>query len=120
KAVYMYPSQKIIFDGLIVRGNFDAGGARCCGNGVYFADYSSKGIVIRNSDSQGMEEGITAPEAGFGPEANLTIENSYLRNNANLEVPSNGSVNGCWMDNKIIVATNTRFAAPPGRTLHAI
>ena len=45
-----------------------------------------------------MEEGITAPEAGFGPEPNLTIENSYLRNDTNLEVPTNGSVNGCWME----------------------
>jgi hypothetical protein len=116
KAVYMYPSQKIIFDGLKIRGNFDAGGARCCGNGVYFADYSSKGIIIRNSDIQGMEEGITAPEAGFGPEANLTVENSYLRNNSNLDVPTNGSVNGCWMDAKLVVAINTRFDTPSGRS----
>jgi len=120
KTVYMYPAHRMIFDGLTIRGNYDAAESRCCGNGVYFADYSSKGIVIRNSDIQGMDEGITAPEAGFGPEANLTIENTYLRNDSNLEVPWNGSVNGCWMDNKIIVATNTRFAAPPGRTLHAI
>ena len=115
----MYPSQKITFDGLKIRGNFNSA-SRCCGNGVYFADYSSKGIIIRNSDIQGMEEGITAPEAGFGPEPNLTIENSYLRNNANLAVPTNGSVNGCWMDNKLVVATNTRFEAPPGRSLNAI
>ena len=119
KAVYMYPAQKVIFDGLTIRGNHNAGG-RCCGNGVYFADYSSKGIVIRNSDIQGMEEGITAPEAGFGPEPNLTVENSYLRNNTNLQVPTNGSVNGCWMNNKLVVASNTRFEAPPGRSLSSI
>ena len=119
KAVYMYPAQKVIFDGLTIRGNHNAGG-RCCGNGVYFADYSSKGIVIRNSDIQGMEEGITAPEAGFGPEPNLTVENSYLRNNSNLQIPTNGSVNGCWMNNKLVVASNTRFEAPPGRSLSSI
>ena len=116
KTVYMYPSQKIIFDGLKIRGSFTPGTSRCCGNGVYFADYSSKGIVIRNSDIQGMEEGITAPEAGFGPEPNLTIENSYLRNISNLDVPTNGSVNGCWMDPKLVVAINTRFDVPPGRS----
>jgi hypothetical protein len=119
KAVYMYPSQKVVFDGLKIRGDFNAD-ARCCGNGVYFADYSSKGIVIRNSDIQGMEEGITAPEAGFGPEPNLTIENSYLRNHFNLVVPTNGSVNGVggpgWMEDKLVVATNTRFDAPPGQS----
>jgi hypothetical protein len=112
----MYPSQKITFDGLKIRGNFIPNTSRCCGNGVYFADYSSKGIVIRNSDIQGMEEGITAPEAGFGPEANLTIENSYLRNISNLDVPTNGSVNGCWMDPKLVVTINTRFDVPPGRS----
>ena len=41
-----------------------------------------------------MEDGITAPESGFGPEANLTIQNSYLRNWANINVPTVGSVNG--------------------------
>ncbi len=119
KTVYMYPSQKVIFDGLKIRGSFGPD-SRCCGNGVYFADYSSKGIVIRNSDIQGMEEGITAPEAGFGPEPNLTVENSFLRNDSNLDVPTNGSVNGCWMQNKLVVAINTRFAAPPGRALDAL
>ena len=63
-----------------------------------------------------MNDGITAPAAGFGPEPNLLVENSYLRNNANLDVPTNGSVNGCWMDNKLVVASNSRFDAPPGRS----
>src|SRR6185295_6952130 len=84
------------------------------------ADYSSTGIVIRNSDIQGMEEGITGPESGFGPAPNLTIENSYLRNYVNVAIPWAGSVNGCWMDNKLVVASNTRFDAPPGRSLSAI
>ena len=119
KTVYMYPSQKVTFDGLKIRGSFSSA-SRCCGNGVFFADYSSKGIIIRNSDIQGMEEGITAPEAGFGPEPNLLVENSFLRNFANLNVPTNGSVNGCWMQNKLVVASNTRFEAPPGRSLNAV
>jgi G8 domain/FG-GAP-like repeat len=120
KTVYMYPAQKVVFDGLIIRGNFDPDESRCCGNGVYFADYSSKDIVIRNSDIQGMDEGITAPEAGRGPGPNLTVLNSYLRNISNLDVPTNGSVNGCWMDPKLVVAINTKFAAPPGFTLDSV
>ncbi len=119
KAVYAYPAQKITFDGLKFRGSFSTL-SRCCGNGVYFADYSSKGIVIRNSDIQGMEDGITAPMSGFGPEAQLTIQNSYLRNWNNVNVPTNGSVNGCWMDNKLVVISNTRFDAPPGRSLNSV
>ena len=119
KAVYMYPSQAIVFDGLTVLGNFTSA-SRCCGNAVYFADYSSKGIVIQNSNIQGMEEGITAPSSGFGPEPNLTVRNTYLRNNVNLQIPTVGSVNGCWMQDKLVVAENIRVDAPPGRTLNAI
>jgi len=119
KTVYAYPGQKVVFDGLKIRGNFSSL-SRCCGNGVYFADYSSKGIVIRNSDIQGMEEGITAPESGFGPEANLTVQDSYLRNWTNVSVPTVGSVNGCWMSNKLVVIHNTRFDAPPGRSLNSV
>jgi hypothetical protein len=119
KAVYHYPSQKITFDGLIIRGNFSSA-SRCCGNGIYGADYSTKGIIIRNSDIQGMDEGIAFPEAGFGPEPNLTVEATYLRNDNNMQIPTNGSVNGCWMQNKLVVITNTRFEAPPGRSLNNI
>ncbi|MEO8135012.1 MAG: G8 domain-containing protein [Betaproteobacteria bacterium] len=119
KTVYAYPGQKVTFDGLKIRGNFSSA-SRCCGNGVYFADYSSKGIVIRNSDIQGMQDGVTAPMSGQGPEANLTIQNSYLRNWFNVDVPTPGSVNGCWMDNKLVVINNTRFDAAPGRSLSNI
>ena len=48
----------------------------------------SKAVVIRNSDIQGVEDGITAPMSGFGPEAQLTIQNTYLRNWTNVNVPT--------------------------------
>ena len=115
--IYAYPSQKVIFDGLKIRGTYTSL-SRCCGRGIFFADYSSKGIVVRNSDIQGMGDGIVAVEAGYGPEPNLTIDNSYLRNySTNVLVPTNGSVNGCWMQNKMVVINNTTFAAMPGRTV---
>jgi hypothetical protein len=119
KTVYMYPSQKVTFDRLTIRGSFSVD-SRCCGDGVYFADYASKGIIIRNSDIQGVGQGITAPESGYGPEPQLTIENSYLRNKDNVIVPTPGSVNGCWMDNKLVVISNTRFDSPSGQSLRSI
>ena len=119
KVVYHYPSALMIYDGLKIRGQFSSA-ARCCGDGVYFPDYSAKGIVIRNSDIQGMDTGIDAPVSGFGPEPNLVVENTYLRNYENVKVGTNWSVNGCWMQNKLIELRNTRFDAPPGRTLTAI
>jgi G8 domain len=119
KTIYHYPSQLITFDGLKIRGQFGAS-SRCCGDGVYFPDYSAKNIVIRNSDIQGVETGIDAPVAGFGPGPNLLVENTYLRNVQNVNVGTNWSVNGCWMQDKLVEFRNTRFEAPPGRTLSAI
>jgi G8 domain len=119
KVVYHYPAALMIYDGLTIRGQFSSA-ARCCGDGVYFPDYSAKGIIIRNSDIQGMDTGIDAPVAGFGPEPNLLVENTYLRNYENMNVGTNWSVNGCWMQNKLVEIRNSQFAAPPGRTLTAI
>ena len=117
KAVYIYPGQKVTFDGLKIRGNYVSGVSRCCGDGVFFADYMAKDIVIKNSDIQGMQDGIIAPEAGLGANPNLTLQDSFLRNLQNVSVPIVGSVNGCWMDNKLVVIRNTSFAAPPGQPL---
>ena len=64
KTVYVYPAQKVTIDGLKIRGNFGQGSAapsHCCGDGVWFEDYSTKDTVIRNADIQGMEDGIQAP-----------------------------------------------------------
>jgi hypothetical protein len=80
----------------------------------------AKGIVIKNADIQGMQEGIIAPEAGHGTEPNLTVQDSFLRNLENINVPIVGSVNGCWMDDKLVVINNTTFAAPPGQSLRSI
>jgi hypothetical protein len=119
KTIYHYPSQKITFDGLTIRGNFSAA-SRCCGDGVYFPDYSARNIIIRNSDIQGVETGIDAPVGGFGPGPNLLVENTYLRNVQNMNVGTNWSVNGCYMQDKLVEVRNTRFDAPPGRSLSAI
>jgi hypothetical protein len=119
KTVYVYPGQKVTFEGLKIRGKFDAA-SHCCGDGVWFEDYSTKDTIIRNADIQGMEDGIQAPSSGFGPGPNLLVENSYLRNWRNINVPTPSSVNGCWMEDKLVTVSNTRFDAPPGRTLSAI
>ena len=124
KAVYVYPAQKVTIDGLKIRGNFAGQGSaapsHCCGDGVWFEDYSTKDTMIRNADIQGMEDGIQAPSSGFGPGPNLIVENSYLRNWRNINVPTPSSVNGCWMEDKLVTIVNTQFAAPPGRLLSAI
>jgi hypothetical protein len=119
KNIYHYPGQKVIIDGLVIRGNYVAA-SKCCAGGVWFADYSATEIVIRNADIQGMLNGVKGPSSGFGPNPNLLIENSYLRNWNNVNVPTPSSTNGCWMENKLITVNNTRLETPPGKTLNAI
>ena len=119
KGVYAYPGQKVTFDGLKIRGNYTAL-SRSSGDGVFFADYMSKDIVIRNSDIQGMQQGIIAPMSGFGPNPNLTVRDSYLRNWENVVVPTVGAVNGCWMDDKLVSLVNTRFEVSPGQAANHI
>ena len=46
------PGQKVTIDGLKIRGKFDAA-SHCCGDGVWFEDYSTKDTIIRNADIQG-------------------------------------------------------------------
>lgn len=119
KAIYHYPSQLVIFENLVIRGAYDSS-SRCCGTAVNFEDYSTKDIIFRNADIQGMNQGFKAPSSGFGPNPNLLVENSYLRNWSNMTVPTNSSTNGCWMADKLITLRNTRIEAPPGRSLSAI
>ena len=119
KAVYHYPAQLVTFDGLIIRGAYDAN-SRCCGTAVNFEDYSSKEIVFRNVDIQGMNVGIKAASSGFGPNPNWTVQNSILRNWTNISVPTPSSTNGCFMQNMMGRLVNTRLEAPPGRSLSGI
>ncbi len=119
KTIYVYPGAKVTFDGLKIRGQHTAN-SHCCGNGIYFGDYSTTAHIVRNADIQGVEKGIDAPSAGYGPAPNVIVENSYLRNWYNINVPTPSSVNGCWMENKLVTIVNTRFEAPPGRSLVAI
>jgi hypothetical protein len=119
KNIYHYPAQKVVIDGLIIRGNYGSDSS-CCADGVWFEDYSAKGIIVRNADIQGMLQGIKGPSSGYGPDPNLLIENSYLRNWNNINVPTPSSTNGCWMENKLVTIKNTRLETAPGRTLTAI
>jgi hypothetical protein len=119
KTIYHYPANRVTFDNLVIRNNYSTN-AHCCGQAFYFADYSGDNIVIRNSDIQGSNQGIVGPSSGaLTTNPNLTVQNTYLRNWANISISSAASTNGCWMKplwNKI---TNVTFAAPPGRSLQS-
>lgn len=113
--IYHYPSQGVTFDGLVIRGK-EPESAACCGNGINYPDYAAKNMVIKNSDIQGMKTGIRAPCAGTGTSPQLLLENTRLQNQQNLQIFNNGSVNGCWMENKTVEIRSSRFDVWPGGT----
>jgi hypothetical protein len=117
KAIYHYPSARITFDGLVIRGK-DPGQAACCGQGFHGEDYSATNITIRNSDIQGMNVGVRPSTAGTGLQ---TVENSFLRNATNVQMITMYSANGPgWLPPRKTILRNTRFAAWPGTSGAAV
>jgi hypothetical protein len=117
KAVYHYPSARMTFDGLVIRGR-DPASAACCGTGWHGEDYAAAHIVIRNADIQGMNIGVTPSTAGTGPQ---TIEHSVLRNVTGVLMRTLYSANGGgWLPARHVVVRNSTFAAWPGSSYRAI
>jgi hypothetical protein len=117
--VYHYPSKKVTFEGLTIRGSGEGfNSAACCGSGWFGNDYPGGQIVIRNSDIQGMWTGISL--SSFSTDVN-TIENTFLSNIVNVDVPSLRSVNGgAGIPARTTVLRNVRFQARPGAGLTAL
>jgi G8 domain len=115
--VYHYPAVRVTFDGLVIRGK-DPSTSACCGRGWHGEDYPATDIVIRNADIQGMLTGVKISRVGLGPQ---TIENSYLRNVSNVDIPTLGSSNGGgWIPPRLTILRNLSFAVWPGNPLRTI
>lgn len=117
-AVFGYYSNRVAFDGLILRGDFSQ--MANAPQGVYLADYVSKDFVIRNSDIQGMAAGfIPSSHSGGGLQ---TIRDSFMRNKVDVQIgdlwTSAGSSD--WVPARTVIVRNVRFVAPPGLTSQAI
>jgi hypothetical protein len=116
---YGYPMNDVTFDGFTIRGNKSV-----LSNpaeflvGMWFGDYMTGKLTIRNADIQNMRTGIIDPYFGGG---NTLIENSYLRNNINISVRTLGapgsSPNGAWRDPKTLTIRNVRFGSTAGWSL---
>ena len=84
KTVYMYPSQKITFDGLKIRGSFNSA-SRCCGNGVYLRGLLVEGHHHPQLRHPGDGGGNHRARGRLRPRAEPHVENSFLRNYVNLD-----------------------------------
>lgn len=119
-AVFGYYSNRLTFDDLVIRGDFDQVATTTAPVGVYLADYLSKDFVIRNSDIQGMSSGfVPSTYSGDGLQ---TIEDSYMRNLTGISVSDLWTSSGFsqFMPARVVNVRNVRFDAPAGQPLSAI
>ena len=110
--VYHYPSDRITFDGLTIRGAYPRGVSACCTVGHFGSDYGMKDLVIRRADIQGMGRGIDVSMRANGP---MTIEDSVFRNEQDIVTATMWNVNGGGnVVPRLVTVRNSRFAAWPG------
>jgi PKD repeat protein len=117
---FVYETNGLVIDGFVARGDSSAlANPYETVTGIWFADYMTRNVDVRNADIQGMAVGIMTPtNVGRGPTgATTTIENSYLANVVNVVVTPPRSVNGSSdLSPKTTVIRNVRFAHPLAAT----
>jgi hypothetical protein len=113
--IFVYPTNRLTIDGFVLRGS----ASRSTGEqtGILFGDYSSYNSVIKNSDIQSMQNGIVRSSTG----TDLTVEDSYLRNEFDIVIGTPFSVNGSrWLPAEMTIIRNVVFDALEGMPLVAI
>jgi hypothetical protein len=97
RAFYGYPTNNLMIDHLIVRGDtsFLTKSANYT-QGIDFDDYMTRNLVIQRCDIQGMYTGIEAPFMVGRVSAmdTTTIQTCYLDNIVNIDITPPRSVNG--------------------------
>lgn len=109
-----YPSQNVVFDGMVVRSNPATPRFSPAGNGFRCGDYWCRNITIRNADIQGAGAGIIGDTNTNGQ---LYVVDSYLRNITNIRIttPATPGTRAAMPD-RVALIENVRFDGWPGRT----
>jgi len=92
-----YETNNLVIDGFTARGDTSILSNPYEGvRGMWFADYMTRGLVVKNADIQGMATGIMTPvNMGHGLSGStMTIQDSYLANTTNIYITPARSVNG--------------------------
>jgi hypothetical protein len=115
---FTYETNNLVIDGFVARG--DASQLSNPYNytqGLFFGDYMTRNAIVMNLDIQDEGTGIKVPQnvgrGGASEMITFTIENAYLRNETNIEVPillsSNG---GAGLSARTVIIQNVQFAQP--------
>lgn len=119
--IFNYPGYHITYDGLVIRGDASAiPGSAAAVIGYYGPDYFAYNDVIKNADIQGMDIGIVP--STFSGGGDQTIQDSYLRNNQNIQIITmfTSSCNSLDLKARKTIIKNVKFAAPANKTLQSI
>lgn len=110
-----YETNRLILDGLVVRGNYTLlATGNGASEGVSAGDYFQKDFTIRHADIGGMETGF-APSAASG-NGTQTIEDSYLKNYYNIYVSTiwTSSAWSSGLSARKTILRNVTFGTPGG------
>lgn len=119
KGIFNYPSDRVLVDGMIVRGK-DPDLSACCVTGIFLPDYLTNDVTIRNTDIQGMKTAIV-PTTNTGGGIQI-IEDSYLRSVTNIVLNTmwtSAGASGGLQPRKVIIR-NVKFDAWPSKPLQSI
>jgi hypothetical protein len=121
-AVTVFPIDQLTIDGLVGRGDTDVL-ADVLENptGIWFGDYASKSVSVRDANIQGFRVGVASPfihrtttESGFG-DGIATIEDSYFRDYVGVAVATAyAQTDATPWTRKRVVIRNSRFEPLPG------
>jgi PKD domain/G8 domain len=108
--IYGYEATNVTIDGFVCLGSAAELAAGFGAAGMQFQDYEQGNLVITNADIEDEGTGILAPDNTYG---NVTIENSYLANEADVVVSGLWSVS-FYAPPRTIIINNDQFVAPAG------
>jgi hypothetical protein len=115
---FTYETNNLVIDGFVARG--DASQLSDPYNytqGLFFGDYMTRNAIVKNLDIQDEGTGIRVPSnvgrGGASEMITFTIENAYLRNQTNIEIPILESSNGgAGLSARTVIIQNVQFAQP--------
>jgi PKD repeat protein len=116
-ALFNYETNNLVLDGFVVRGDeSQLNNQYLAATGLFFADYMTRNCIITNADIQGEATGIVAPQE-VGRDSTtvpFTIQNSFLDNEWNIDIPVIASSNGGGgLSGRKTIIQNVTFAYPP-------
>jgi PKD repeat protein len=117
-AYFTYETTNLVINGFTVRGDASQlNNPYNYSTGLYFGDYMTRNALVENVDIQDEATGIVVPSnvgrGGASDVVKFTIQNSYLRNTTNIDVPLLMSSNGGGgLSSRQVIIQNDLFAQP--------